>query len=148
MNRINKNVRYLRESVNQTKTWVAERVDRSSTIISNYESGKVTPPVEMIMKYAEIFGVKASDIIDRDLEAEGPSESVVSEPPLQYGVSRLQREKDLLHREIDLKVEEIKLLHQAIRRDPAALAELKALDPDLYEALEKQFPSGDPNKNV
>ena len=60
-----------------------------------------------------------------------------------HNAYRLQREKDLLHRELDLRLEEIRILHESIRQKPAALAELKALDPELYEELEKMFPRGE-----
>ena len=94
--------------------------------------------------YANLFDVKPGDIIDRDLESDGLSVQTVEEPAVKYGArSRIQREKDLLHKELDLRLEEIRILHESIRQKPAALAELKALDPELYEELEKMFPRGE-----
>ena len=122
---------------------MAVQLGKSNTIVGNYESGRVTPPIDVILQYSEIFNVKASDIIDKDLSADEGMESLVAEPPPSYGKSRLQREKDLLHRELDLRLEEIRILHESIRQKPAALAELKALDPELYEELEKMFPRGE-----
>ena len=138
MNRICKNVRYLRTSQEKTKKWMAVQLGKSNTIVGNYESGRVTPPIDVILQYAEIFSVKASDILDKDFEEDGLPQTIDDGPAM--GKSRLEREKDLLHQELDLRLEEIRILHESIRKKPAALAELKALDPELYEELEKMFP--------
>ena len=139
MNHISKNLRYLRESLGKSKSWVGREIGRSSTVVADYEAGKVSPPVEILMKYAELFEVKPGDLIDRDLETEGPSEKL-SEQSSRTNRSRVEREKDLLHQELDLRLEEIRILHESIRKKPEALAELKALDPELYEELERMFP--------
>lgn len=144
LNRIQKNVRHLRERAGKTKSWVADQLSRSPTIISNYEKGKVTPPIDTILAYADLFGVKASDIIDKDLESDGLTFQAPEEPQSNYSSrSRIEREKDLLHQELDLRLEEIRILHASIRRKPEALAELKALDPELYEELERLYPRED-----
>lgn len=137
MNYIYLNVKHLREKNNYTKTKMADLIGKSSSLIGNYENDTALPPVPVLQKYAEVFGVSIGDLIDRDLTKEnviGPSR--VEEPLVPYGGSDLlRRKKELVERELNLRLEEISVLSEAIMGNPAALSELESLDPELATRL-------------
>ena len=126
--RISKNLNYLRQRDNRTKLWVAERISKSNSVVANYESGKVSPPLPVIQQYADLFGVHVGDLVGKDLWA-GEAATAVDQPD-----ARLQREKRLLHESLEEKEARIKAsiaeLEKQLRRyagDPDKKAEIEML---------------------
>ena len=58
-----KNLKYYRLKKNMSKKELADSLGVSAMAISNYESGKRTPDIEMITKLAEILGIKITDFM-------------------------------------------------------------------------------------
>ena len=139
MDYISKNLKHLRERSRLTKSSVARAIGKSNQSVASYENGGIQPPIDVLARLAALFEVKLSDLIERDLEKDGPSPNRVEEPSPQYGVRYLQREKELLHRHLDQTRNEIEMLHRSIQGNPEALAQLRAIYPELYRALQERF---------
>ena len=58
-----KNLKYYRLKKNMSKKELADSMGVSAMTISNYESGKRSPDIEVITKLAEILGVKITDFM-------------------------------------------------------------------------------------
>jgi DNA-binding XRE family transcriptional regulator len=65
------NTNHLRKKAGYTQTKLAELINKTPTTISDYEKGKVLPPVDIVLKLCEIFQVNVDDFINRDIELEG-----------------------------------------------------------------------------
>lgn len=108
MSHIHKNIKHLRESRGQSKTWLAKQVGKVSQSISDYESGKSTPPIHVVEQLSEIFKVPVGRLISADLSNQGALElSVANDPAAPYGqdVKRITKEKELLHEALETKEE-------------------------------------------
>lgn len=68
---LHKNIRYLRKSKGMTQSDLSNMLDKVNVQVSSYESGKTIPPMDVVMKIAEIFAVSIDDLIFRDIEREG-----------------------------------------------------------------------------
>lgn len=137
-NYIPQNLKHLRESRNFSKTEVSNKIGKVLSVIGSYESGKTQPPVDVLSKYAELFGVSVGDIIDKDLSAAEAVGEVVNEPAAAYGdpaASLLREQRDLLQKQLDIRLKEVSVLNQAILGDEHALAELERIDPRLATHL-------------
>jgi DNA-binding XRE family transcriptional regulator len=135
--RIRLNIIHLREEKNATKTWVAQKIGKTSSAIRDYEQGKATPPSHVQQEYADLFGVYVGDIVGQDMwkgETRPPSEDgVVKE------LERSVREKSLLHgtvEEQEAKVEQLRRQVVALLRSPAAKEAGGVLGNQLSELLE------------
>jgi transcriptional regulator with XRE-family HTH domain len=137
MNRIHQNLKHLREKKKWSKSFVAERLGKTSSSIIDYEKGKATPPASVIQEYADLFGVYVGDIVGQDMwkgETRPPSEDgVVKE------LERSVREKSLLHgtvEEQEAKVKQLRRQVVALLRSPAAKEAGGVLGNQLSELLE------------
>ena len=63
MRDIGKNIRDLRKSAGMTQEEMAERLFMTRQTVSNYETGKSRPDVEMIVRIGELFGADANTVI-------------------------------------------------------------------------------------
>jgi len=97
--RIQLNIKYLREDKNVTKTWVAQKIGKTSSAIRDYENGKATPPSPVQQQYADLFEVYVGDIVGVEMwkgETRPPdTASTIKE------LERSIREKSLLHGTIE-----------------------------------------------
>lgn len=60
MRDIGKNIRDLRESKNLTQDQLAEKLFVTRQTVSNYETGKTRPDVDMILRIAQVLGTDAN----------------------------------------------------------------------------------------
>ena len=63
MNDVNNNIRKLRKEKNMTQAELAEKMNVSEQLISNWESGEDCPDVEALKQLAEVFDVTVERII-------------------------------------------------------------------------------------
>lgn len=63
MRDIGKNIKMLREERNMTQDEMAEKLFVTRQTVSNYETGRSRPDVEMLTKIAEVLGVDANTVI-------------------------------------------------------------------------------------
>lgn len=77
------NIRTLRKSRKITQQQLAEIIGKSHTIIVNYEKGKVTPPLDVLIELADIFEVSLDELVRHDL-----SKTKSEEPPQKYQVDK------------------------------------------------------------
>lgn len=63
MRDIGKNIKYLREEKHLTQDQLAERLFVTRQTVSNYETGRSRPDVEMLTKIAEVLDVDANTVI-------------------------------------------------------------------------------------
>ena len=63
MRDIGKNIKSLREEKNLTQDELAEKLFVTRQTVSNYETGRSRPDVEMIVKIAEVLGTDANRVI-------------------------------------------------------------------------------------
>ena len=63
MNNIGENLKILRQTKGLTQEQVAERIHLTRQAISNYESGKNQPGVDVLQDLARVYGVGVEDII-------------------------------------------------------------------------------------
>ncbi|WP_282773983.1 helix-turn-helix domain-containing protein [Phaeodactylibacter xiamenensis] len=98
---IGKNIRYLRGLQRHKQKWLAEELGKSSSSITEYESGRKTPPVDVLQQLCEIYKVSLDDLVNKDLEAE-------SYAPQQPNDSRAEYKNDvLLNKMLAIKVLEL-----------------------------------------
>lgn len=96
--RISKNINHLRQINNYTKLWVGEQIGKNNSTISNYEAGRVIPPIVVLQQIADLFEVNIGDIVSRDLWLGEGGESFNAPRD-----KRLEREKSALHDLLDEK---------------------------------------------
>lgn len=68
-----KNIQKLRKQNKLTQAELAEKLNYSDKAISRWESGEVTPDVEVLNKIAEIFDVEITSLFDENLNLEKAS---------------------------------------------------------------------------
>lgn len=73
MNQIGKSIRALRREHNMTQDDLAEKLHLTRQAISNYENGKSTPDIELLIQIAELYGT------DLDLLITGTSKKPASD---------------------------------------------------------------------
>ncbi|MCB9352595.1 MAG: helix-turn-helix transcriptional regulator [Lewinellaceae bacterium] len=118
---LSKNIKHLRQEHRLTQEDLASQIDKSKGNISAYEKGKILPPVDVIIKFCEIFNVSLDDIIHKDLSKEGPGRPDDEAPRTEYKPTA--EDEELLRRFLVLKLEEV----------ANALKEEK---PELYNRLQ------------
>ena len=71
MNEIGSRLRALRLSVDFSQFQIAERLNTSQVSIFRYESGRATPPVNVLLWYADFFQVSLDYIFGRTDQPQG-----------------------------------------------------------------------------
>lgn len=70
---LSQNIRYLRKKVQYSQTELGQRANKTKEVISTYERGVTTPPLEVLISLCKLFEVSLDDMVFRDLEKEGRS---------------------------------------------------------------------------
>ena len=137
---IGDNINALRKRSNLSLRALGEGIAKTNTTIQKYESGKVTPSIEVIYQIADFFKVPAGAIMTEDLTDEEVLRQVVSG---QWGrvvdkdeQKRIEREKALLHQALDAKENKMERLSQAFAE---LKAEMAAIPPEsaLYGKIQR-----------
>lgn len=76
---ISKNIKALREKKKLKKFELADLLGLSATQITYYEAGTTYPKLDNLIKLAEILGVSAGDLLDKDFSVDR-----VQDPPAAY----------------------------------------------------------------
>lgn len=61
------NIKYIRKKNKLNQTELARLLDKKTSVISAYEKGDTTPPLEIILLLSDTFGISVSDLIESDL---------------------------------------------------------------------------------
>ncbi|MEQ8686800.1 MAG: LexA family transcriptional regulator [Imperialibacter sp.] len=64
---INENIRFLRKQKGLTQEQFAEKVGIKRSVVGAYEEGRASPPLETLLKMAELFQITADDFISKNL---------------------------------------------------------------------------------
>jgi transcriptional regulator with XRE-family HTH domain len=123
---LSKNIRFLRESTGKTQKDISDLIGmKSHQIIGKYETDRADPPIEVIQKLAECFGVSMEELMFKDIARE-PRQAPVAE-----NTPRMIR---LMEKELD----RLEQLEQQIKGNPKIMDQIKKIDPGLYESLDNQ----------
>lgn len=71
MQAVSQKIRLLRESINIPQTKLAELSGSTQSSINRYENGQSTPPLELLLWYADYFDVSLDYIFGRTDKPEG-----------------------------------------------------------------------------
>ena len=64
------NINHLRRKLKLSQEQLAEKINKSSGVLSSYEKGRNTPPLEVLLIFTKIFDVTLDDLVNKDLENE------------------------------------------------------------------------------
>jgi len=81
---IAKNTNYLRKKAGLTQTQLAELISKTPTTIGDYEKGRSSPPIEIIIELCKIFEVNIDEFVNKDLAVEGAQPTPVQEAREQH----------------------------------------------------------------
>ena len=65
MNMLSKKLKALREDSDMKQSELAEKLNVGRSTIANYESGKITPSYDILIKYADIFDTTTDYLLGR-----------------------------------------------------------------------------------
>ena len=68
MNTIGVNIRLYREKNLLTQKAIADYLDISRELISYYETGERNPPIEVLTKLSDLFGIDLEDLLEESEE--------------------------------------------------------------------------------
>ena len=68
MNTVAQNIRKFRVSLNMTQQELAEKLNTTRTTISNYETGRSSPDIEMLVTISEVFDTSPDSLIFSDTD--------------------------------------------------------------------------------
>ncbi len=77
MKAVSQKIRLLRESINVPQTKLAELSGSTQSSINRYENGQSTPPLELLLWYADYFDVSMDYIFGRTDKPQGTQYSFV-----------------------------------------------------------------------
>lgn len=69
MEKINKNIRFLRVSANLTQKELAKRLNVKTPVIGSYEEGRSIPPIPISVRIAKLFDVSLDMLVSEDAES-------------------------------------------------------------------------------
>lgn len=116
---IGKNIRYLRLTNQHTQKALADKLGKKSTAIGAYEDGKNLPPIDVIIKLCEIYGVSLDQLVMQDLQDSSLGSNQKTERTAPYN-----------------STENEKLLFQLLKEKfKQVSAELKEKDLEAYHRL-------------
>lgn len=123
---ISSNLKYLRGKHGLTQIGLAEKLDKTSAAISDYEKGKSTPPMEVAFRICGLFNITLDDFARRDLQKEDilQQEGIVLEKDTAYKskYGDAQKEIQTLERINQLMGQRLAELEREIREHAPALA--------------------------
>ena len=71
MVKVNDNIRYLRKKMGLTQEQFAQKLGIKRSVVGAYEEGRAAPPLETLLKMADLFGITTDDFISRDFSQPG-----------------------------------------------------------------------------
>lgn len=71
MQKIAQRLKYLRESVNLSQAKIAALMGAAQASVNRYEDGQTTPPLKILLWYADFFDVSMDYIFARTEQPEG-----------------------------------------------------------------------------
>ena len=123
---ISTNLKYLRGKRGMTQVGLAEKLDKTSAAVSDYEKGKSTPPMEVAFRICELFNITLDDFARRDLQKEDilAQEGIMLEKDTAYKSKYSQAREQLqtLERLNKLMTQRLAELEREIREHAPALA--------------------------
>ena len=126
---IGNNIRFLRRSKGLTQGDLANKLNKHSVSISDYEKGKSTPPIEVALQLCEIFAVDLNSLVTKDLVREGVAHAQVQEKKEPYQLEKdLKQQYALLQRLSKLQEQRLAELEREIREHAPELAERLGLE--------------------
>lgn len=66
MVKVNNNIRYLRKRMGLTQEQFAQKIGIKRSVVGAYEEGRAAPPLETLLKMAELFGISTDNFISKD----------------------------------------------------------------------------------
>ncbi len=81
MNYLSKNIRHLRKTRKWSQETLAQKLGVKRSSIAAYESKNVRPRLDFIVGLSRLFDLDMSDLIEKDLQAEGATASAAEEQP-------------------------------------------------------------------
>ena len=63
MNEVGKNIRKFRIQMNMTQEELAQKIISSRTTVSNYETGRSSPDIDMLITISEVFDTSPDGLI-------------------------------------------------------------------------------------
>lgn len=85
MIKVTDNIRFLRKRMGLTQEQFAQKIGIKRSVVGAYEEGRAAPPLETLVKMADLFGVTTDDFISKDLstQADKPGTPIAGEPRLK-----------------------------------------------------------------
>lgn len=81
MNYLSKNIRHLRKTRKWSQETLAQKLGVKRSSIAAYESKNVRPRLDFIVGLSRLFDLNMSDLIEKDLQAEGAAAPTAEEQP-------------------------------------------------------------------
>lgn len=118
---LSQNIRYLRKQLRLSQTELGKRISKSKEVVSTYERGGTTPPLEALTNLCRLFKISLDDLVFRDLAKDGQKEK----PTGKLDKTNEQSLKQLNHL-MSLRINE---LEREIRRHNPELAKELGIKP-------------------
>ena len=115
---ISQNIKFLRRKTGLNQKDLGKRINKTHGAIGEYERGNSLPPIDIILKFTEIFDVSIDDFVNRNLAA---GEGEVSTPNKSESTYDAQDYKLM----VKLLTDKILEVSEAIKEE----------NPKLYEEL-------------
>jgi transcriptional regulator with XRE-family HTH domain len=141
-NAIGERIKQLRKSNGFTQSLLGEKLQVSGSTISQYESGEITPSIEVALKLSDLFGVPTHWMLTGDTASQGAyppggAAVVVSEtdiPPYKSVINRVemdecQHELELLNIKLNAAQKELTLYKEQLDFYKEQVVFLKKLIP-------------------
>jgi transcriptional regulator with XRE-family HTH domain len=120
------NIKYLRTEKGLKQSDLANTLGKTSAAISDYEKGKVLPPLDVIYRICQYFKVGIDDLVTRDLrKADILSDAGILQDPAADYQSRYEQARErleLLERVNQLQEQRLAELEREIREQAPELA--------------------------
>lgn len=117
---IQSNIRALRRKAGMTQKDLASKLDKTQMTVGDYERGRATPPLPVILQLCEIFDVDLQTLVHHDIENDGyaTAETLAAAAELKLLREQLKTEKRLTR----LQEQRLHDLEREIREHAPALA--------------------------
>ena len=116
---IHQNIKHLRKRKGWTQKDLSEKIDKTYITVGDYERGKIYPPLPILLRLSELFGLSLDQLVLQDVSAETPSPP---EPDQAAELQRLEEELQTLRRLNRLQEQRLSELEREIRERAPELA--------------------------
>lgn len=115
---IHQNIKYLRKAKGWTQGQLAEQLGKTYITVGDYERGKASPPLSVLLQLHELFSISLDELVFRDMMDE------VQEAPKVYrpSLTELKEEVETLRRINRLQEQRLAELEREIREQSPDLA--------------------------